>query len=87
MKGFICIISLLSTLSLFAEEAKERKKTIIYKYKDYEAIDLGALEIKGKIIAPGDLTVSERERKVFKRELLEKRDFDFENKREIANLR
>jgi len=87
MKNIIMIAFI--SLSSFsnAEEAKDRKKNIIYKYKDYEAIDLGALEIKGKIIAPGDLTVSERERKMFKRELLEKRDFDFENKREISNLR
>lgn len=67
--------------------AEEKKQNIIYKYKDYEAIDLGSLEIKGKIIAPGDLTVVERERKKFERELLEKTNFDIENKREIYNLR
>lgn len=64
-----------------------RKKTTIYKYKEYEAIDLGALEIKGQIMAPGDLTVNERERQSFKRSLLEKNNFDFENRREIENLR
>ncbi len=68
-------------------QAEEKKQNIIYKYKDYEAIDLGSLEIKGKIIAPGDLTVVERERKKFERELLEKTNFDIENKREIYNLR
>lgn len=72
------------TLNIYAQEPK---KNIVYKYKDYEAIDLGSMEIKGKIIAPGDLTVSERERKSFKRELLEKTNFDLENKREIYNLR
>ena len=84
MKLIIVTITLIASLNLSADE---QKKNIIYKYKDYEAIDLGSLEIKGKIIAPGDLTVSERERKQFQRELLEKTNFDLENKREIYNLR
>jgi hypothetical protein len=84
MKRLIIFSIFLSFGTLHAEE---KKKTVIYKYKDYEAIDLGSLEIKGKIIAPGDLTVSERERKAFKRELLEKTNFDLENKREVYNLR
>ncbi|RPJ77601.1 MAG: hypothetical protein EHM20_05860 [Alphaproteobacteria bacterium] len=67
--------------------AQEEKKNTVYKYKEYEVIDLGSMEVKGQIIAPGDLTVNERERKVFKRSLLEKNNFDFENRREIENLR
>lgn len=67
--------------------AQDEKKNVVYKYKEYEAIDLGALEIKGQIMAPGDLTVNERERQSFKRSLLEKNNFDFENRREIENLR
>lgn len=73
------------TAALAAEDAT--KKSTVYKYKEYEVIDLGSMEVKGQIIAPGDLTVNERERKVFKRSLLEKANFDFENKREIENLR
>lgn len=80
----LCLLFAIHSTISFAEEAK---KTIVYKYKDYESIDLGSLEIKGKIIAPGDLTVSERDRKNFKRELLEKNNFDAENRREIYNLR
>jgi hypothetical protein len=67
--------------------AEEDKKNVIYKYKEYEVIDLGSLEIKGQIMAPGDLTVNERERQTFQRSLLEKNNFDFENRREIENLR
>jgi hypothetical protein len=67
--------------------SQDEKKNVIYKYKEYESIDLGSLEIKGQIMAPGDLTVNERERQSFKRSLLEKNNFDFENKREIENLR
>ncbi len=84
MKLTITLILIFFVNTLYAEE---KKQNIIYKYKDYEAIDLGSLEIKGKIIAPGDLTVVERERKKFDRELLEKTNFDIENKREIYNLR
>ncbi|MBC7428838.1 MAG: hypothetical protein H7336_09525 [Bacteriovorax sp.] len=83
MKILIIITALLS----FAAHAQEEKKNVIYKYKEYEIIDLGSLEIKGQIMAPGDLTVNERERQTFKRSLLEKNYFDFENRREIENLR
>jgi len=83
----ILAISLLTILLSTGLMAQEEKKTTIYKYKEYEAIDLGALEIKGQIMAPGDLTVNERERQSFKRSLLEKNNFDFENRREIENLR
>ena len=82
-KIFIVIIIQLFSISLFAEE----KKNTVYKYKEYEVVDLGSMEIKGQIVAPGDLTVNDRERKVFKRSLLEKENYDFENRREIENLR
>ncbi|MGZ3788762.1 MAG: hypothetical protein ACXVLQ_09580 [Bacteriovorax sp.] len=83
MKILIALLFVLSHNTMAAEE----KKNTVYKYKEYEVIDLGSMEVKGQIIAPGDLTVNERERKVFKRSLLEKNNFDFENKREIENLR
>lgn len=83
----IAIISILSVFLVSGAMAQEEKKNVIYKYKEYEVIDLGSLEIKGQIMAPGDLTVNERERKTFKRSLLEKHNFDFEDKREIENLR
>jgi len=82
---FILFLPLVLMISL-STNAEEKKNTV-YKYKEYEVIDLGSMEVKGQIIAPGDLTVNERERKVFKRSLLEKDNFDFENRREIENLR
>ena len=81
------ILIIITALMTLAAHAEEEKKNIIYKYKEYEVIDLGSLEIKGQIMAPGDLTVNERERQSFKRSLLEKNNFDFENRREIENLR
>ena len=83
----IIIFSLISLMLSFSALAQEEKKNVIYKYKEYEVIDLGSLEIKGQIMAPGDLTVNERERQSFKRSLLEKSNYDFENRREIENLR
>lgn len=85
MKNILLLTIALTSLSAFAQE--DVKKNIVYKYKEYEVIDLGSLEIKGQIMAPGDLTVNERERQSFKRALLEKNNFDFENRREIENLR
>jgi hypothetical protein len=84
MKNIIILI-ILSTIPCIL--SAQEKKNVVYKYKDYENIDLGSLEVKGEIIAPGDLTINDRERKVFKRALLEKQNFDMENKREIENLR
>lgn len=86
-KTFRLIVFVFSSLFTLTVQAQEEKKNVIYKYKEYEAIDLGSLEVKGQIMAPGDLTVNERERQNFKRSFLEKNNFDFENRREIENLR
>ena len=67
--------------------AMAQKKNIVYKYKEYEKFDLGDLEIKGNIIAPGDISVKERRRKVFERKLLRKTHFDRLIMREIKFLR
>ena len=61
----ILFFSLLTILISTGTSAQEEKKNIVYKYKEYESIDLGALEIKGQIMAPGDLTVNERARTEF----------------------
>lgn len=86
-KTFRLIVFVFFSLFTLTVQAQEEKKNVIYKYKEYEAIDLGSLEVKGQIMAPGDLTVNERERQNFKRSFLEKNNFDFENRREIENLR
>lgn len=85
MKTIITTILLLNLSSLAL--AQDKKNDVVYKYKDYDVIDLGSLEVKGEIVAPGDLTVVEREKKDFDKRLLEKNNFDLEIKREIENLR
>ncbi len=83
MKLLLIITILLSTNSW----AQKPKKNVIIKYKQYETFDLGNLEIKGKIIAPGDLSVKERKRKRFSRPLFERDQFDPEVRKDIQNLR
>lgn len=84
MKTLILTFLLLSSTAALAQD---KKNDVVYKYKDYDVIDLGSLEVKGEIVAPGDLTVVEREKKDFDKRLLEKNNFDLEIKREIENLR
>jgi len=86
MKKITLILSLL-ILSPLALAQKPKGKNVIIKYKQYESFDLGNLEIKGKIIAPGDLSVKERQRKRFSRPLFERDDFDPEVRKDIQNLR
>ena len=83
MNKLILIFLLISLSSVgFAQKTKT-----IYKYKEYEKFDLGDMEIKGNIVAPGDISVKERRRKVFERDLLRKNNFDKEIIQEIKFLR
>ena len=87
MKYTIAImLTLFMTVSVFAQNKKSGKNVLI-KYKKYESFDLGNLEIEGKIIAPGDLSVKERSRRTFSRALFERESFDAEVRNDIQNLR
>ena len=66
---------------------KSQDEKIIYQYKKYEKVDLGDLEVKGNVLAPGDITIMERDRARFQRELFDKPDFDQEMRFTILNLR
>lgn len=68
-KLIFCVIIILSSQAL-------AKKKVVYKYKEYEKFDLGDMEIKGEVVAPGDLSIKERRRKKFERDLLQRGDFD-----------
>lgn len=63
------------------------KEKIIYKYKEYERFDLGDMEIKGSIIAPGDISVKERRRKIFHRKLYNRENYDSLIIKEIKYIR
>ena len=76
------LIVFIISLSSFAQN-----KNVVVEYKKYESFDLGNLEVKGQLLAPGDLSVKERDRKVFERALYERFDFNTESKKDIRNLR
>ena len=82
IKLLMCLTILFTSSLSFAQ-----KKKVIYKFKEYEKFDLGDLEIKGSIIAPGDISVKERRRKVFERDLMRRDDFDKKILKEIRFLR
>lgn len=82
IKSLVLLALLCSTFSVYAQKVKK-----VYKYKEYEKFDLGDLEIKGSVIAPGDISVKERRRKVFERDLYHRDDFDKKIIKEIKFLR
>lgn len=82
MKTLIFVMALHLSLSAFAQGEK-----VIYQYKKYEKFDLGNLEVKGQLIAPGDISVRDRERKRFEVELYSRKDFDNFIKKDIDSLR
>lgn len=69
--------------SLIAQEDQK----VIYQYKKYEKFDLGNLEVKGQLIAPGDISVRERERKRFELDLFSRKDFDGFERKDLESLR
>lgn len=68
--------------SSFAQETRT-----IYEYKKYERFDLGNLEVKGQLIAPGDISVRERERKRFQLELYSRKDFNPFIRKDMESIR
>jgi len=88
------IIALILMGSAFAQGKKSssgasgvKAPKVIYKYRKYEKFDLGSMEIKGSIVAPGDLSVKERSRRTFSRDLYDRDNFNKEVIEDIRNLR
>lgn len=82
----VVYVSFLGMFLSFISYGQEEQK-VIYQYKKYEKFDLGNLEVKGQLIAPGDISVRERERKRFELDLYSRRDFDVFIKKDIESLR
>ena len=66
---------------------KTSEEKIVYEYKQHEVVDLGELEIKGDVLAPSDLSIEERGRKIFQSPLFDKTNFQQEMRFTILNLR
>ncbi len=73
-------------LYLIADAFGEEQK-VIYQYKKYEKFDLGNLEVKGQLIAPGDISVRERERRRFELDLYSRKEFDAFIRKDVESLR
>ncbi len=82
MRILTFLLSLYMVSDAFGQDQK-----IIYQYKKYEKFDLGNLEVKGQLIAPGDISVRERERKRFELDLYSRKDFDSFIQKDIESLR
>ena len=87
MKKILILSMFLFSSVILGQESKKENVKIVYKYKQHEEIDLGDLEIKGQIIAPGDLSVVDRARGDLRRRLFNKGNFNKEVRRNIQNLR
>jgi hypothetical protein len=83
----VAAFSLCLTTATGQENYDSNDPNVRVEYKKYESFDLGNLEIEGKIIAPGDLSVQQRDRRKFNRNLFERFDFDPEIKEDIFHLR
>lgn len=82
MRLFMMIFSFYIIGDAFGQDQK-----VIYQYKKYEKFDLGNLEVKGQLIAPGDISVRERDRKRFELDLYSRKEFDTFIKKDIESLR
>lgn len=79
------ILFFLIQLTLIESAFGEGK--VIYEYKKYEKFDLGNLEVQGELIAPGDISVRERDRKKFNLDFFERKDFSSFVKQDIEAFR
>ncbi len=79
---YLALVFFIVSPSVFSKDEK-----VIYEYKKYEKFDLGNLEVKGELIAPGDLTVRERDGKRFSLDLFTRKDFDSIQRRDVDSLR
>lgn len=85
LKPFTFIFLIWPILPLFSQESQQNDREVIYEFRQYERIDLGSLEIQGQILAPGDLSIQQRSRNEFSRDLLRRENFrDFAN-RDLKN--
>jgi hypothetical protein len=72
---------------LLPSVVKTSEENVIYQYKQHEVVDLGELQIKGEVLAPSDVSIEERGRKIFSRPLFDKPNFQQEMRFTILNLR
>lgn len=80
----IILITLLLTLSSYAQEPK---KNVRYEYKKFEKFDFDEIGVEGEAGAPGDISVNPRLRKELKNKLPERTNFNKEMRKSIDIVR
>jgi hypothetical protein len=65
----------------------QSSKEVNYEYRKYEKFDLGSMEIQGDLVAPGDVSVREKERETFSLDLFIRRHSDDLAKHDAATIR
>lgn len=83
MKYLIAVLLVVSSFSLHAQ----KKKKIIYKYKQFEKFDFQEIGVEGESGSPGDLSVSPNPRKDYGNRLPERRQFNKEIRKAASGIR
>lgn len=65
----------------------QSKPEVNYEYKKYEKFDLGNLEVKGELLAPGDVSIREREREAFELNLFERKHSEDLARSDVRTIR
>lgn len=65
----------------------QSEKEVNYEYRKYEKFDLGSMEIQGDLVAPGDVSVREKERESFSLDLYIRKHSDDLAKHDAATVR
>ena len=69
------------------KRAGKRGQKKVVQYKKYQSFDLGGLQIDGKVLAPGDLTINNQERRGTDYPLFNRRHFRPEIVQDIHDTR
>lgn len=81
----ICLLTLLFGVSSYAQ-SPEPPNIPKVQYKKYEKFDLGELNIKGKILTPGDISVKEKRLDVITEGLYNRDSFSDELENLVRDL-
>ena len=84
MKFLLCLFLLwIPTGEVFSRQKEGAKK----KYKKYEYLDLGKLQVEGSFVAPSDIFIQERAKKNITQRLYRRKNFKDEIRRDVLDIR
>ena len=56
--AFLACAAILYSPKGMAQKKEKKRPDVIVEYEKYQSFDFGSLQIEGKILAPGDLTIN-----------------------------